>query len=240
MTQAPTGAPTVSPAIVPTWAPAPHAAPPTAAPQLSRAARELRDGGDVAGAAAARAEIRRMCREAVPGAPADTDAPADDVTPSPTQTMGALCPAPVTRLPVSSTPVTTAEEEGHEPSPQEQPGSPASRDDRIAAVVGMVLHSADGVRVHSAEEVAARTGGLLAAQFTFHPALPAAGGPRRDCEVLLTRPPFGHWLPWGFVLDEQTLELLHCTAGSVAASSAPLCSCCGMVQPRSRGANGIP
>eukprot|EP00662_Eupelagonemidae_sp_cell21_P006141 gene6141-28781_t len=42
--------------------------------------------------------------------------------------------------------------------------------------------------------------------------------------VVLSRPPFAQWLPWG-VLLRNDMELRECRAGSVAADSAAMRAC---------------
>eukprot|EP00665_Eupelagonemidae_sp_cell47_P014450 gene14450-biopygen169 len=54
-------------------------------------------------------------------------------------------------------------------------------------------------------------------------------GESEDVVVTLTRKTFEQWLPWGFVLDDDTMVLLSPATGSIAAASSELRACVGMV-----------
>eukprot|EP00665_Eupelagonemidae_sp_cell47_P012098 gene12098-biopygen11145 len=53
--------------------------------------------------------------------------------------------------------------------------------------------------------------------------------------VTLTRLSFEQWLPWGFVLDDDTMELRPPKKGSIAAFSPKLRGCVGMQLARING-----
>eukprot|EP00665_Eupelagonemidae_sp_cell47_P015838 gene15838-biopygen7964 len=100
------------------------------------------------------------------------------------------------------------------------PGSIGAGNPKLLACVGLVLKSVGGVPVSTRQEVARETEDCGCLEVCFEPQAGYAA-------VLLTRRSQGAGMPWGLVFEGGTMDLKHCTAGSVAASSAQAKACIG-------------
>lgn len=116
-------------------------------------------------------------------------------------------------------------------------GSIGAKSETLAGCVGMKLMQVNTTLVHTPDDVEAvlarheAVGSTLYLYLTTSTHTGVLAAPEDPVEVVVTleRKSFEAWLPWGIVIRNESMELIHCTAGSVAANSKHLQRCHGMV-----------